>query len=179
MSTASHRNRFHSTDNITKGGDQYYLIVGIQPDGNIYLHLLQSTYRTRGEHQHCHSKNKTLTLSSFLFVVYTLSNTPVVAALEWLVVSCIVVKYGQYLGRLHWRKPMSRLPWRASLFAELHQEMLATTAVSLGPIKFYCPLLHCITFDSILLNSAAIVPWSHSETTTIPSATERGTILRG
>ena len=87
MSTASHRNRFHSTDNITKGGDQYYLIVGIQPDGNIYLHLLQSTYRTRGEHQHCHSKNKTLTLSSFLFVVYTLSNTPVVAALEWLVVS--------------------------------------------------------------------------------------------
>ena len=24
--------------------------------------------------------------------------------------SCIVVKYGQYFGRLHWWKPMSRLP---------------------------------------------------------------------
>ena len=26
-------------------------------------------------------------------------------------------------------------------------EMLAATAVSLGPIDFYCPLLHCIIFD--------------------------------
>ena len=75
---------------------------------------------------------------------------------NWSTAYFIVVKYGQYFGRLHWRKPVSRLPWWASLFTELHQEMLAATAVSVGCIKFYRSLLHCITFDSILLPSSHV-----------------------